>query len=223
MTKILIIEDDPQIIATMTVTLQKWQYQVATVQDWQHVAQRVDETVALVLCDITLPSFDGFYWIQTIRQTSAVPIIVISAAAIDDNVMHAVAAGADDYLMKPFSMTVLVAKIQALLRRRQQASPQYRLGVATLNPLTNELCQGTQVVKLSPTQAALLKLLLAKPNQTVTKQELLELLWQGGEYLDENTLNVNISRLRRKLAQLDLATALRTERGLGYRVVTDDA
>ena len=120
-------------------------------------------------------------------------------------------------------MTVLVAKIQALLRRRQQASPQYRLGVATLNPLTNELCQGTQVVKLSPTQAALLKLLLAKPNQTVTKQELLELLWQGGEYLDENTLNVNISRLRRKLAQLDLATALRTERGLGYRVVTDDA
>ena len=211
MTKILIIEDDPQIIATMTATLQKWQYQVATVQDWQHVAQRVDETVALVLCDITLPSFDGFYWIQTIRQTSAVPIIVISAAAIDD------------YLMKPFSMTVLVAKIQALLRRRQQASPQYRLGAATLNPLTNELCQGTQVVKLSPTQAALLKLLLAKPNQTVTKQELLELLWQGGEYLDENTLNVNISRLRRKLAQLDLATALRTERGLGYRVVTDDA
>ena len=151
------------------------------------------------------------------------PIIVISAAAIDDNVMHAVAAGADDYLMKPFSMTVLVAKIQALLRRRQQASPQYRLGAATLNPLTNELRQGTQVVKLSPTQAALLKLLLAKPNQTVTKQELLELLWQGGEYLDENTLNVNISRLRRKLAQLDLATALRTERGLGYRVVTGDA
>ena len=94
MTKILIIEDDPQIIATMTATLQKWQYQVATVQDWQHVAQRVDETVALVLCDITLPSFDGFYWIQTIRQTSAVPIIVISAAAIDDNVMHVVAAGA---------------------------------------------------------------------------------------------------------------------------------
>lgn len=120
MAKIFIVEDNPQIITAMTKELVKWQHNVITVQNWQNVTAEI--TVAqpdLVLFDITLPSFDSFYWIQDLRKQSQVPIIVISAADIDSNVMHAVAAGADDYLMKPFSMTVLLAKVQALLRRNR--------------------------------------------------------------------------------------------------------
>ena len=121
MAKIFIVEDNPDIIHSTTQELNKWQHDVITVNDWQNVANEILATSPdLVLFDITLPTFDGFYWIQEVRKHSQVPIIVISAAEIDTNVMHAVAAGADDYIMKPFAMTVLLAKIQALLRRNKQ-------------------------------------------------------------------------------------------------------
>lgn len=223
MAKIFIVEDNPQIIAAVTHELTKWQHTVVTVQDWQSVTKEI--TVAqpdLVLFDITLPSFDGFYWIQDLRRQSQVPIIVISAADIDSNVMHAVAAGADDYLMKPFSMTVLLAKVQALLRRNRQDSPSTQLDWDDnhFNTLTNEVHNPNGQAQLTPTEGALLQVLLSHHNQTVSKATLLEWLWQGGKYLNENTLNVNISRLRAKLAPLGLDRAIRTERGVGYRLVT---
>lgn len=225
MAKIFIVEDNPQIIQTVTDELAKWQHSVATVNDWQNVT---DEIMAiqpdLVLFDITLPSFDGFYWIQDLRKNSQVPIIVISAADIDSNVMHAVAAGADDYLMKPFSMTVLLAKIQALLRRNRQSGnvTQVGWGGNHFNTLTNEVHNENGQAQLTPTEGALLQVLLTHRNQTVSKTTLLEWLWQGGKYLNENTLNVNISRLRTKLVPLQLDRAIRTERGVGYRLVTTD-
>lgn len=223
MAKIFIVEDNPQIITAMTKELVKWQHNVITVQNWQNVTAEI--TVAqpdLVLFDITLPSFDGFYWIQDLRKQSQVPIIVISAADIDSNVMHAVAAGADDYLMKPFSMTVLLAKIQALLRRNQQesASTQVDWDDNHFNTLTNEVHNPAGQAQLTPTEGAMFQVLLSHRNQTVSKETLLEWLWQGGKYLNENTLNVNMSRLRAKLAPLKLDRAIRTERGVGYRLVT---
>lgn len=223
MAKIFIVEDNPQIIQAVTNELTKWQHTVAMVSDWQNVTGEIMTAQPdLVLFDITLPSFDGFYWIQDLRKHSQVPVIVISAANIDSNVMHAVAAGADDYLMKPFPMTVLLAKVQALLRRNRQE------GTATqvdwddnhFNTLTNELQNPHGRAQLTPTEGALLQVLLSHRNQTVSKTTLLEWLWQGGKYLNENTLNVNISRLRAKLAPLLLDQAIRTERGAGYRLVT---
>ena len=142
MAKIFIVEDNPQIIQAITGELAKWQHSVVTVKDWQNVTKEIMTTQPdLVLFDITLPSFDGFYWIQDLRKHSLVPIIVISAADIDSNVMHAVAAGADDYLMKPFSLTVLLAKIQAQLRRHttDQRESQVHWGNNQLNPLTGQL------------------------------------------------------------------------------------
>lgn len=135
MAEIFIVEDNPQIIGAVTKELAKWQHSVTTVQDWQEVTTEIMAAQPdLVLFDITLPSFDGFYWIQDLRKQSQVPIIVISAADIDSNVMHAVAAGADDYLMKPFSMTVLLAKVQALLRRNRQEENSPRLtGTITIS------------------------------------------------------------------------------------------
>lgn len=225
MAKIFIVEDNPQIIQTITGELTKWQHAVVTVNDWQNVTGEImTAQTDLVLFDITLPSFDGFYWIQDLRKHSQVPIIVISAADIDSNVMHAVAAGADDYLMKPFSMTVLLAKVQALLRRNRQEgqTTQVDWDNNRFNSLTNEVQNASGQAQLTPTEGALLQVLLSHRNQTVSKMTLLERLWQGGKYLNENTLNVNISRLRAKLAPLQLDRAIRTERGIGYRLVTAD-
>lgn len=223
MAKIFIVEDNPQIIQAVTGELAKWQHRVVTVDDWQNVTNEIMAAQPdLVLFDITLPSFDGFYWIQDLRKRSQVPIIVISAADIDNNVMHAVAAGADDYLMKPFSMTVLLAKVQALLRRNRQEGQTTQIAWDSnhFNTLTNEVHNANGQTQLTPTEGALLQVLLSHRNRTVSKSTLLEWLWQGGKYLNENTLNVNISRLRAKLVPLQLDRAIRTERGVGYRLVT---
>ncbi|WP_302187632.1 response regulator transcription factor [uncultured Lactobacillus sp.] len=221
MERIMLVEDDRQIIANISQTLRKWQYEPVVVKDWNRVAEEaVASQPDLVLCDITLPTFDGFYWIQEVRKKSAVPIIVISAADIDANVMHAVSAGADDYIMKPFSGAVLLAKIQAILRRNKpQVGRQLAFAGASFNSLTNELAKDGQAVQLTPTEGAMLQILLRQKGQAVSKREILELLWQGGKYLNENTLNVNVSRLRGKLHQLDLDKQLLTERGVGYRIV----
>lgn len=225
MTKIFIVEDNPEIIHSVTSTLKKWQYTTVSVNNWQKVVTEIKAAAPdLVLFDITLPSFDGFYWIQEVRKHSHVPIIVISAADIDANVMHAVAAGADDYIMKPFSTTVLIAKIQALLRRNQQNDEEenIRWDGNMFNSLTNSLTTPNGTTQLTPTEGAMIQVLFSHLNQTVSKDQLLEWLWQGGKYLNNNTLNVNISRLRTKLASVGLTNAIRTERGVGYRLVNAD-
>lgn len=225
MAKIFIVEDNPDIIHSTTQELNKWQHDVITVNNWQNVANEILATNPdLVLFDITLPTFDGFYWIQEVRKHSQVPIIVISAAEIDTNVMHAVAAGADDYIMKPFSMTVLLAKIQALLRRNKQTTDAEEImwDHNSFNPLTNILTNENGTAQLTPTEGAMLQVLLSNRNKTVSKEQLLQWLWQGGKYLNENTLNVNISRLRTKLSTIGLRQCIHTERGLGYRLVENN-
>ncbi|PWT33582.1 DNA-binding response regulator [Limosilactobacillus reuteri] len=225
MAKIFIVEDNPDIIHSTTQELNKWQHDVITVNNWQNIANEILATNPdLVLFDITLPTFDGFYWIQEVRKHSKVPIIVISAAEIDTNVMHAVAAGADDYIMKPFAMTVLLAKIQALLRRNKQTADAEEImwDHNSFNPLTNILTNENGTAQLTPTEGSMLQVLLSHRNKTVSKEQLLQWLWQGGKYLNENTLNVNISRLRTKLSTIGLRQCIHTERGLGYRLVENN-
>lgn len=225
MAKIFIVEDNQAIIEMVKPVLAKWQYQVETVHNWGRVASEVTTAKPdLILVDITLPTFDGFYWIHEIRQTCSAPLIVISAADIDTNITRAIALGADDYLMKPFSTTVLLAKIQALLRRDQQNNEMDKLNWDDnyFNGLTNELSNSRGTVDLTPTEGALMAVLITHLNHTVKKEQLLEWLWQGGKYLNENTLNVNISRLRTKLSTINLDQHLRTERGIGYRLVNND-
>lgn len=225
MAKIFIVEDNPDIIHSTTQELNKWQHDVITVNNWQNIANEILATNPdLVLFDITLPTFDGFYWIQEVRKHSQVPIIVISAAEIDTNVMHAVAAGADDYIMKPFAMTVLLAKIQALLRRNKQTADAEEImwDHNSFNPLTNILTNENGTAQLTPTEGSMLQVLLSHRNKTLSKEQLLQWLWQGGKYLNENTLNVNISRLRTKLSTIGLRQCIHTERGLGYRLVENN-
>lgn len=225
MIKIMIVEDDKDLLLALSQGLSKWQYDIIQVQDWQHVAQECwQATPALILMDINLPTYDGFYWTECIRTKSKVPIIFISASAMDPNLVIAIKTGADDYIVKPFSMNVLLAKMQALLRRTADYStiPQgIQFGDYQLNAMTNILGNASQQVKLTATESMILKLLIINMPQTVSKQQLLELIWQNGAFIDQNILMVNMSRLRDKLAQLGLRENIVTERGKGYRLVND--
>ncbi|WHS04913.1 response regulator transcription factor (plasmid) [Ligilactobacillus salivarius] len=222
MKKVLIFEDEPTIIEAIKQELIKWQYQVEAIIKWEQVLEQVQAFKPdLILMDIFLPAFDGFYWTQKLREFTKIPIIFISSADLNQNAVRALMIGADDYLVKPFTLELLVAKIQALFRRLDQHKEEYNLNFANyqLNQLTNELSKGTIVVKLTPTESLILKLLAINKGEIVTKIKIIQALWQGNNFIDENVLNVNISRLRTKLEPLGLKEKLVTIRGKGYLLV----
>lgn len=228
MEKIFIVEDDPTIVLTVKETLEKWNYQVATVQDWQKLDLEIQKAMPdLILMDITLPTFDGFYWTQKIRAFSQTPILFVSGGELDPNAVMALALGADDYVVKPFSLNVLLAKIKVLLKRYstiKASEPEQIISFEDyqLNVLTNTLTLNTQNIRLTPTEALILRLLFAAAGQTVSKDKIMQALWAGNQFIDENALNVNLSRLRAKLAQCDLGQRLITERKRGYRIAKKD-
>lgn len=226
MPKIFVVEDDQTITKAMVKEFSKWQYEAQTVQDWNKVVTEILKFQPdIVIMDITLPTFDGFYWTDKLRQTSDVPVIFVSAADMDPNAVRAIATGADDYIVKPFSLTVLISKIQAVLRRtKRKAIPMETLTYEDyqLNFLTNQLNHHGIIVKLTPTEGMILKLFFLNAGKLITKQQLMQTIWQGGLFIEDSVLNVNMSRLRDKLAQVGLRNRLLTERGRGYRLVTAD-
>ncbi|MCT6825865.1 response regulator transcription factor [Bombilactobacillus mellifer] len=223
MTKILVIEDNRLLLEEMQTAFQKWNYQMGRIQHWDQVDDEVRrQQPDLVIMDITLPSYDGFYWTQKIREFSDVPLIFVSAAEMDPNAVRAIASGADDYIVKPFASEVLISKIQALLRRTQpQLTTQLRFENYQLNVLTNVVTQGAYQVKLTPTEGLILKVFFMHPQQIITKKQLLQQIWQSGEFLDAAVLNVNMSRLRSKVATVGtLKEQLVTVRKRGYQLVS---
>lgn len=222
-TKILVIEDNRLLLEEMQTAFQKWNYQMGRIQHWDQVDDEVRrQQPDLVIMDITLPSYDGFYWTQKIREFSNVPLIFVSAAEMDPNAVRAIASGADDYIVKPFASEVLISKIQALLRRTQpQLTTQLRFENYQLNVLTNVVTQGAHQVKLTPTEGLILKVFFMHPQQIITKEQLLQQIWQSGEFLDAAVLNVNMSRLRSKVATVGtLKEQLVTVRKRGYQLVS---
>ncbi len=222
-TKILVIEDNRLLLEEMQTAFQKWNYQMGRIQHWDQVDDEVRrQQPDLVIMDITLPSYDGFYWTQKIREFSNVPLIFVSAAEMDPNAVRAIASGADDYIVKPFASEVLISKIQALLRRTQpQLTTQLRFENYQLNVLTNVVTQGTHQVKLTPTEGLILKVFFMHPQQIITKKQLLQQIWQSGEFLDAAVLNVNMSRLRSKVATVGtLKEQLVTVRKRGYQLIS---
>lgn len=222
-TKILVIEDNRLLLEEMQTAFQKWNYQMVRIQHWDQVDDEVRrQQPDLVIMDITLPSYDGFYWTQKIREFSNVPLIFVSAAEMDPNAVQAIASGADDYIVKPFASEVLISKIQALLRRTQpQLTTQLRFENYQLNVLTNVVTQGVHQVKLTPTEGLILKVFFMHPQQIITKKQLLQQIWQSGEFLDAAVLNVNMSRLRSKVATVGtLKEQLVTVRKRGYQLVS---
>ncbi|MHA6253452.1 winged helix-turn-helix domain-containing protein [Oceanobacillus sp. CAU 1775] len=228
MAKILIIEDDPKIASLLKNHLQKYGYDAIINEDFD-VIMEVFEHVQpdLVLLDINLPSFDGYYWCRQIRKVSTCPILFLSARSGEMDQVMALENGGDDFITKPFAYEVVIAKIGSSLRRAYgEYAPKVKERTMELAGLTLfmerlELAKEDKVVPLTKKEAVLLEMLMNRSPRVVSRDVLLEKLWDDQSFVDENTLNVNVTRVRKKLQELDIEDAIETIRGAGYRLVSN--
>ncbi len=222
--KILIIEDDKGIAEAIAASLAGWNMEPYIVSDFHDVmGQFAAQQPHLVLIDIGLPFMDGYHWCNEIRRISSVPIIFISSATDNMNIVMAMNMGADDFIAKPFNQNVLIAKIQALLRRSYDfaaAMPVIEHRGAFLNTGDNTLSYEDNTLELSKNEYRILLTLMQSKGSVVSREKLMEALWQTDCYVDENTLTVNIGRLRKKLSGIGLDHFITTKFGVGYIIET---
>lgn len=224
--RILIVEDDIKIASMLADTLRKYHYEVKTVE---HFDQIIEEFKTfdphLVLLDINLPSYDGFYWCRQLRQFTTVPIIYISARSGEMDQIFALENGGDDFIMKPFHYEIVLAKIKSQLRRTygeyaaKQEERTVKQGQLTLYLERMELHTKTDHIALQKKECVILELLMSASPKVVSRERLLEELWDDQAFVDENTLNVNMTRVRKKLADYHVQSTIETVRGAGYRFV----
>ncbi len=219
--KIFLVEDDAVIAAAIKKHLAGWGYEVRCAGDFQHVMEAFDEFQPhLVLLDISLPFFNGYHWCREIRKVSKAPILFLSSAADNMNVVMAVSMGGDDFVPKPFDLEVLTAKIQALLRRSYDfaAAPVLSRGGVTLDLSAAVVECGGKKLDLSRNEFRILQVLMENAGRAVSRETLMLRLWETDSFVDENTLSVNINRLRRKLSGIGLTDFVKTKKGFGYLV-----
>lgn len=220
--RILVAEDDGVIAGQMKKSLEKWGYEVKLVEDFGDVLKPfADFKPHLVLMDIVLPFYNGHYWCARIREVSQVPIIFVSSAGDNMNIIMAVNMGGDDFLTKPFSPEVLAAKVQALLRRSYAFHARTDLmehhGLI-LDLADASLKAGERKLDLTKNEFRILQLLLERAGSTVSREEIMKRLWDNECFVDDNTLTVNIARLRRKLEEIGRKDLICTKKGLGYLI-----
>lgn len=222
MYKIFIVEDDPGIAEAIARQAAAWGYETRTVENFRAVTSEFAEfRPHIVLLDITLPFFNGFHWCSEIRRLSSVPIIFISSAADNMNIVMAMNMGGDDFIAKPFDLNVLLAKIQAILRRTYDfaaPAPTLEHRGAVLNTADASLTYQGQRIELTKNDYRILQTLLERKGSVVSRETLMEKLWETDSFVDENTLTVNIARLRRKLEAAGLPDYITTKKGLGYLI-----
>ncbi|MGP4174584.1 winged helix-turn-helix domain-containing protein [Streptococcus agalactiae] len=213
--KIYIVEDDMTIVSLLKDHLSA-SYHVSSVSNFRDVKQEIIAFQPdLMLMDITLPYFNGFYWTAELRKFLTIPIIFISSSNDEMDMVMALNMGGDDFISKPFSLAVLDAKLTAILRRSQQFIQQeLTFGGFTLTREGLLSSQDKEVI-LSPTENKILSILLMHPKQVVSKESLLEKLWENDSFIDQNTLNVNMTRLRKKIVPIGF-DYIHTVRGVGY-------
>ncbi|HFI0424250.1 TPA: response regulator transcription factor [Streptococcus suis] len=223
MQRILLVEDDRIISQLVAKNLINWGYQVQEVQDFQTVLDQIsDFQPHLILLDIGLPFFNGYYWCQEIRKTSRVPIMFLSSHDQPMDIVMAINMGADDYVTKPFEMTVLLAKIQGLLRRTYDFVGEQSVlwfEEISLDLKTMQVSYGQVVEELTRNEFQILRVLFEHGKEVVSREELMRELWNSDIFVDDNTLSVNIARLRKKLAELGLPNLIATKKGVGYGLV----
>ncbi len=222
MYRILIVEDDEIIARSIKNHLCTWDYEAACVENFANVTEEfVSFSPQLVLLDITLPFFNGYHWCKEIRKLSKVPIIFISSASDNMNIVMAVNMGADDFIAKPFDLDVLTVKIQAMLRRSYDFTGssvilEHRGAMLNLTEATL-VCEG-QKLELTKNDLKILQVLMENKGKVVSRDALMTKLWESDSYVDENTLSVNMNRLRRKLESIGLYEFIITKKGIGYRL-----
>lgn len=220
MLKILIIEDDKSIDSILSDELNQWGYQTKIIEDFSTVYETFEKFEPnLVLMDISLPYYNGFYWTQRIRQKSNVPIVLISSHSESMDMVQAIQFGADDYITKPIDITVTIAKIQAILRRTYDYaldSDKLAYGELTLN-LSSAKLEGEEFsLSLTRTELLILDILFNMKGQIAKRENIINHCWQGDDFIDDNTLAVNMTRLRKKLAGVGLDEFIKTKKGIGY-------
>ena len=222
MYRIFLVEDDETIARLIKKHLEKWEYEVSTVQDFGNVLGEFAVCdPQLVLLDIRLPFYNGHYWCTQIRQVSKVPIIFLSSVSDNMNIVMAMNMGADDFIPKPFDLEVLTAKVQALLRRSYDfagSSSMLEHKGMLLNLSDATLLYQEQKVELTKNELKILQTLIENKMQVVTRETLMTRLWESDVYVDENTLSVNVNRLRKKLTSIGLEDSILTKKGIGYQI-----
>lgn len=226
MYKILLIEDDESLRNQVTEILRGYEYDVFTVTDFRRVMERVAEVSPdLIVLDINLPYFDGNYYCRTIRKKYQMPIIVTSARGGDTDQILSMELGCDEYVVKPFSVKVLVSRISACLRRSygeyQQKKELDCCGMKLLTDSMRLSFQG-EILDLSKNEFRLMKLMMENPDKVLSREDLLLAIWDEKEFVDDNTLTVNITRIKTKLSSLSLKKVIQTKRGSGYLFCTEE-
>ncbi|OPG98743.1 DNA-binding response regulator [Chryseobacterium mucoviscidosis] len=227
MFKIMLIEDDESLFSEIKERLSQWSYDVYGVQDFGKVMQEYSVIQPqLVIIDIQLPQYDGFHWCRMIRAHSNVPIIFLSSRDHPTDMVMSMHLGADDFIQKPFHFDVLIAKIQATLRRVYNYNTE-RIELrtwrgATIEYVKNTLTHENESVLLTKNEMFILKVLVEHKNQIVTREDLIRSLWDHEHFVSDNTLTVNVNRLRKKLESLDLDGYIETKVGQGY-MATEEA
>ena len=224
--RILIVEDDEIIAGAIAAKLQKYGLKTAIAEDFQ----RIDEEFlrydpALLILDISLPFYNGYMWCEKIRQFSKVPVLYISSMSDNMNIIMAMNMGGDDYLAKPFDLDVLVAKVQALLRRAYDYKVNneiIKVGDFILRIDDQSLIKGKQHIELTKNEFRILRTLFEAAGRLVSRDELMQKLWETNEFIDDNTLTVNIARLRKKLEDVGIYDFIITKKGQGYIIKDED-
>ncbi len=222
MYKIMLIEDDPVIAGQLADFLRSWNYEVVLATDYTAVlAEFCREMPQLVLLDISLPYYNGYYWCEQIRKVSKVPIIFISGQADNMNIIMAVNQGGDDFIAKPFDLSVLAAKVSALLRRTYDFSEnssfmEYQGFI--LNLAEARLLYQERSVELTKNEYRILQTLFEAGGALVSREEIMRRLWESELFIDDNTLTVNMTRLRKKLEKEQIPEIIETKKGIGYRL-----
>ena len=220
MYRILIVEDDRGIAGAVQQQLQAWGLETACITDFRDVlGEFARYQPHLVLMDIGLPFYNGFHWCGQIRTVSQVPIVFLSSASDNMNLVMAMNMGADDFIAKPFDQSVLIAKVQAMLRRAYDYTggiPVLEHRGAMLNTGNGTLSYQGENVELTKNEYRILLALMRSKGSVVSRERLMELLWEGDSFVDENTLTVNVNRLRKKLDRVGLTAFITTKFGVGY-------
>ena len=219
--QILLVEDDQTLFQQLKKELENWDFFVYGFNDFSNVMETYHNVQPeIVIMDVQLPKYDGFYWCRQIRQVSNVPILFLSSR---DNPMDQVMSmelGADDYMQKPFHTNVLIAKLQAIYRRVYQFGAEERRTLnwqdALVDLSKDSIQKGDKIIYLSKTEMIILEMLIQKQNQIVTRDTLITALWDDEAFVSDNTLTVNVNRLRKKLSEIDMETEIETKVGKGY-------
>lgn len=222
MYKILIVEDDMTIAKTLANHLEKWSYTVQYVTDFEDVMKTFTTfDPQLVLMDIMLPFYNGYHWCTEIRKISKVPVIFLSSMSDNMNIVMAINMGGDEFIEKPFDLNVITAKIQALLRRtyafQGMVNVMEHKGVMlNLNDAT--MTYKEEKLSLTKNDYKILQILLENAGRIVAREEIMTRLWESDEFIDDNTLTVNVTRLRKKLEEIGLEDYILTKKGIGYYI-----